>query len=156
MSAEIGNIIGSGALGGASVYLVTSLHLVRNLNPLAKTLSPANGLVFGVVGRLITEVTNSIFERIRHFVDYGNGAPQACHLFSFARFTGTVALTAIACTALGIPMSFTTALVLQVSQRAFAHLIDFVGIKLGTGRPFPISFVPIISEDLAMYRICGS
>ena len=134
MTLQIQRILGSGALGAGGAYALSSLSIIPNLDPV-------NGAVFGVVGRLITEVTDPIFNTLR----YANNDKQRrlASLLFFARFVGTVALTALACTALGAPISFTTALVLQVAQRAFSHLICFTEAMIGPGRPISPSFEAI-------------
>lgn len=145
MTAQIGNVIGSGALGAGATYLAETLQLA--------TLDPVSGALFGVTGRLIHEVTYPIFDKIDNLFRDSYIGPQWSSLVSFTMFISSVAITAAACTALGIPMTFTTALVLQVAQRAIGDVAEFALVGLGFGRPLPVRFTPIVVETLSQYTI---
>lgn len=100
---EIRNIGVSGALGAAAGAIVTN---------------PLNGLVFGVVGRLVHEVTEPIFNHLKSQI----GSQNVKNLLVIGRFIAVIALSAAACTALGFPLSFATALALQVGQFALVWI----------------------------------
>lgn len=107
---EMGRIGASGALGAASAYLFT------NLNPLG-------GAAFGVVGRLVNEVTKPIFKFLYKKLI---GSDLLSQTLDVTRFILLAGLTAAACSALGFPMTFSTALILQISQLAITYIGRFM------------------------------
>lgn len=115
MNDTIRGCIGSGGYGAASAFLASNLHLIP------ETLNPFEGFAFGVLGRCVTEATQPVFNRI-----YAHrlvaGKQDLLNLLRVARFISSVALTAFACTAIGIPISLGTALLLQVTQLALISL----------------------------------
>lgn len=100
---EIKNIGVSGALGAAAGTLFAN---------------PVNGLVFGAVGRLVHEVTEPIFKEF----DNTTFNSEVKNLITLGRFIAIIALSAAACTAVGFPLSFSTALLLQICQIAFVRI----------------------------------
>lgn len=111
---EIARIAGSGALGAASEHVARSYLLMR--------FNPSTGLAFGVIGRLVTEVTQRMFKEIFGVLNYKSHQ----QLLDATRFVVYAQLTAKACSLVGMPMTFSAALTLQIGQLVFSRLASTV------------------------------
>lgn len=109
MLTEIKNIGVSGALSSAGAFIFTNVN-------------PVNALAFGVVGRLVNEVTKPVFKSMKDVVV----SDELWRVVDLGRFVAIVALSAAACTFIGLPISFSAALLVQICQLAFVHIGQYV------------------------------
>lgn len=113
-------ITGSGALAASLAFYL----------PMSLTLAQAGE--FGIIGRLVNEVTKPIFEFVLNTVNSLNKkvlkdveVQDLTNILDVTRFIFLAAVTKMACSAIGIPVAFGTALVLQTGQFAISFLIEF-------------------------------